>query len=307
MSWLPPELQFLTVVAAATLDESGKLIDANAGFVRLVQAPGLKPIGPSVGEFFLQPDFRTLVLARPDGNGTVHEGPLTIGDRTGKTWSLRTRIWRVDGNLRVLAEYDVEGLEGRHDRLLDLDRRYADVQAQLTEANRKLQQCEAEIVEVSQTDALTGVGNRRRLDQVLVTEISRCDRTGEQLSAMMADLDHFKRVNDQYGHEAGDKVLAAFGELLRQHTRATDVVTRFGGEEFVVLLPHTDREQARVMAERVRQAFASLRIEPLRDPVTVSIGVAELLPGERAEGLLRGIDKALYQAKHSGRNRVVVG
>lgn len=234
------------------------------------------------------------------------EIPVT-GRARSKRRRLRAKVRRVNGQLRVLAENDIEKLKELHENLLELKRKYANVQTQLVLTNRKLQQREAEIVEISQTDPLTGIGNRRRLDQALATEISRCDRTGEQLSAMMADLDHFKRINDRYGHEAGDKILIAFGELLRQHTRTTDVVTRFGGEEFVVLLPHTDREHALAMAERIRRAFAARRIEPLRDPVTVSFGVAELLPGERAEGLLRGIDKALYKAKQGGRNRVVAG
>jgi two-component system cell cycle response regulator len=123
----------------------------------------------------------------------------------------------------------------------------------------------------------------------------------------MADLDHFKRVNDIYGHEAGDKVLAAFGELLRGCTRATDVVARFGGEEFVVLMPNTDLKHALATAERIRKVLASTRVEPLPDPITVSVGVAELAAAEQGDALLRRVDKALFTAKQSGRNRVIAG
>jgi two-component system cell cycle response regulator len=90
------------------------------------------------------------------------------------------------------------------------------------------------------------------------------------LCALMADLDHFKRVNDTYGHEAGDKILAAVGDLLRRQTRATDIVARFGGEEFVVLMPHTYLENALGTAERIRAAVAACRVEPLPDPVTAT-------------------------------------
>jgi two-component system cell cycle response regulator len=121
------------------------------------------------------------------------------------------------------------------------------------------------------------------------------------------DLDHFKRVNDTFGHEAGDKVLAAFGELLRKQTRATEIVVRAGGEEFVVLMPHTDLADGLATAERIRTAIATARIEPLPDGVTASFGVAELAGGEASDAFMRRVDKALYEAKHTGRNRVVVG
>jgi diguanylate cyclase (GGDEF)-like protein len=136
--------------------------------------------------------------------------------------------------------------------VLALNRDYADAQLQLAQINLKLQQREAQIVAPSLTDPLTGVGNRRRLEQVLAAEITRADRSGGSLCAFMADLDHFKNVNDTSGHEAGDKVLAAFGDVLRRRTRATDVVARFGGEEFVVLMSATELEVALGIAERIR-------------------------------------------------------
>jgi len=155
------------------------------------------------------------------------------------------------------------------------------------------------------TDQLTGVGNRHRLEQVLALEVERAVRSGAPLAGFMADLDHFKRVNDEFGHQTGDDVLAAFGQLLREQTRATDVLTRFGGEEFVVLLPHTDLAQAVAIAERTRATLASLQIDPVPHPVTGSFGVAVLAQGERGEDLIRRMDASLYAAKNAGRNRVV--
>ena len=102
-------------------------------------------------------------------------------------------------------------------------------------------------------------------------------------------------------------MLAEFGDKLRRLTRATDIVTRFGGEEFVVLMPDTDLKNATNVSERIREALAACAIEPLPKPVTASFGVAELTPGEPGSALLRRADAALYQAKHSGRNRVVGG
>jgi two-component system chemotaxis response regulator CheY len=121
----------------------------------------------------------------------------------------------------------------------------------------------------------------------------------------MADIDHFKYVNDEYGHAAGDRVLAHFGALLRTHTRPTDIVTRFGGEEFIVLMPHTRLAQASAKAEQIRNALAAEQIAPLVRPVTSSFGVAELLHDEEGSSFLKRVDAALYRAKKDGRNRVV--
>jgi two-component system, cell cycle response regulator len=305
--WFASELEPLLAVVAAAMDENGTLIEANAGFLRLIKVEGPQPIGTSVARFFIQPDFATLIRAQDSADGEIHRGLLTMGDYMGHTRSLRARVWRVDGRLRVLAEYDIEELERLNYTVLELNREYANAQLELAHANLRLQQREAEIVVLSLTDPLTGVGNRRRLEQALPLEISRAERTGGKFSALMADLDHFKRVNDIYGHEAGDKVLAAFGELLRRCTRATDVAARFGGEEFVVLMPHTDLEHALATAERIRKVLASTRVEPLPDPITVSVAVAELAAAEQGDALLRRVDKALFAAKQSGRNRVVAG
>jgi two-component system, cell cycle response regulator len=209
-----------------------------------------------------------------------------------------------------LAGWDVQFLGANmptlYDTVLELNRDYAGAQFELAQTNLKLQQREAQILAVSLTDPLTGVGNRRRLEQALAQELIRAQRTGGRLCAVMADLDHFKCVNDTYGHEAGDKVLAAFSDLLRRSTRDRHSGA-FGGEEFVVLMPATDLTHSVAIAERIREAFAACRVEPLPDPVTASFGVAELAAAEQGNALLRRADSALYAAKQSGRNRVAAG
>lgn len=207
----------------------------------------------------------------------------------------------------MLAEFDIEELERIDASLLQLNEDYAFAQTRLTQLNVALQQREAQILSHSLTDALTGVGNRRALDQALPLEIGRALRTGDTLSAIMCDIDHFKQVNDTYGHEAGDKVLAHFGDILRKQMRPTDIVTRFGGEEFVLLTPDTDLQSAVDAAERIRLHMERETIAPLHAPVTVSFGVAQWQPGEPAASLLRRIDTALYAAKQGGRNRVARG
>lgn len=140
-------------------------------------------------------------------------------------------------------------------------------------------------------------------------ELSRAVRTDENLSVVMLDLDHFKRVNDTYGHPAGDKVIKAIAHLLRQRLRKTDAVGRYGGEEFVAVLPRCSREEAQMLMEDVRQRLFDIAftVDQRSFNVTLSAGIAAYRPGvERADQLLQEADAALYRAKSEGRNRICI-
>jgi diguanylate cyclase (GGDEF)-like protein len=282
------------------------LLEANAGFARVAKLTPEQSIGSQAAHLFVQPNFASLLAAPADADGEIHRGMITIGGRADAR-TLRGRIWRHDTTLRLLAEYDIDELERINVEMLNLNRVYSGVHFELAQANLKLQQREAQIVALSLTDSLTGLGNRRRFEQELAAEIKRAERSGQPLSAFMADLDHFKRVNDSYGHETGDRLLATFGELLLRQTRATEVGARIGGEEFVVLMPQTDLPKAVIAAERVRAATTEIRIETMTTGVTSSFGVATLQAGEPRDAFMRRLDKALYAAKHAGRNCVVTG
>lgn len=155
------------------------------------------------------------------------------------------------------------------------------------------------------TDQLTGLNNRRRFKEFLDQELTRHRRVPEPLSLIIFDIDHFKLVNDTHGHETGDLVLREMAQLLRATIRRTDTPARWGGEEFLVLLPATTVEAAAGLAEKLRQAIAGHDF-PNVGRLTASFGVAALLDGEHEESdLLRRVDQALYQAKQQGRNRVV--
>jgi diguanylate cyclase (GGDEF)-like protein len=155
------------------------------------------------------------------------------------------------------------------------------------------------------TDGLTGLPNRRAADDTLKRLAAHAVRTSSQLGAVLLDLDHFKQVNDLYGHEKGDEVLAAIGAVVMGNLRASDFAARFGGEEFVLLLPSTDRDGAVLVAEKLRQAIAEIDVAGVARPITATFGVA-VLPDEAAEPilLLRAADRALYLGKSRGRNRV---
>jgi diguanylate cyclase (GGDEF)-like protein len=195
---------------------------------------------------------------------------------------------------------------------LDILGMFAD-QAAIVIRNARLY---SRIEQISMTDELTGLFNRRGFFQLGEREFERALRFGRPLAALMLDIDHFKRVNDTYGHPVGDQVLSALADCVRQNTRGIDVVGRYGGEEFTLLLPETDLPIAIQIAERLRQAIADLSIPICRrkgDSPTVhirvnaSIGIAFMQPDiPNLLVLIDLADRALYRAKESGRNRVVI-
>jgi len=158
----------------------------------------------------------------------------------------------------------------------------------------------------ARTDPLTQTGNRSALLHDFQHEQEFAQRYGLPLSMIFLDIDHFKNINDEYGHDAGDEVLRAIGRNAKQNIRASDKVYRYGGEEFVMLLRNTTSDGARHLAERIREAIDRLpcQIGLLSLHVTASLGVASLNPGETCSELLKRADQAMYTAKHRGRNRV---
>ncbi|MDL2210204.1 GGDEF domain-containing protein [Desulfovibrio sp. OttesenSCG-928-O18] len=167
-----------------------------------------------------------------------------------------------------------------------------------------------EMCHFADRDSLTGAYNRRHFEQTLLVEIARHDRYEEEISLLILDIDLFKNINDTYGHLKGDEVLRAVANVIMTTIRQTDYCVRYGGEEFVVLLPHTSSRNAAWLAERLRRKIQKLSFADgkKRFGVTASIGVASIPVGEAKEGLAltSEADQALYQAKNSGRNRVMV-
>lgn len=167
-----------------------------------------------------------------------------------------------------------------------------------------------ELARLASSDPLTGQLNRRAFQQALEREWSRALRYKHGLSLLMLDIDRFKHINDTYGHDVGDRVICRFAELVRSSLRDVDIFGRWGGEEFIAALPHTEIRAARSVAERIRETIASHSLvveghEPFS--VTVSIGLADMGVGGTAhEQMIKHADIALYEAKNAGRNRVVI-
>ncbi len=242
--------------------------------------------------------------------GRSNECDVMIGNAADGTSRRHAQVKWVDGRLEI---HDLGSTNG-----LLLNRRPAhkaplrpndvvrigETLLKLVEDDDELQFHE-EIYRMAVCDPLTGLYNRTHFDQLVGQEISRARRNGLPLSMILIDLDHFKQINDTHGHVVGDGVLRKLGRVLRQVVRRHDIACRFGGDEFVVLLPNTDQEAAMTVAERCRggEDGHRFRVEGKTVELSLSLGVAELQAAmERPESLIMAADEALYVAKDQGRN-----
>ena len=190
------------------------------------------------------------------------------------------------------------------------ERKHAQEEAQrakegLVLLNKELKEANEHILKISQTDALTGLANRRTLDERMRNEMARADRLGCGFSVILGDLDHFKSINDEFGHLVGDRVLVAAAGVLAEQARPYDLPARFGGEEFMVLLPESTLEEAMTIAQRIRTAVAGVAVPEVTRQITMSLGISTWGHGDTLGALVGRADAALYQAKRRGRNRVV--
>ena len=161
------------------------------------------------------------------------------------------------------------------------------------------------LIKLAHTDTLTGLMNRRQFRILADQEFMRAERTQHQLFLMMLDIDHFKQVNDTHGHDVGDQALVAIAEVLDKGIRNMDILARWGGEEFLVLLPETSMEGATLIAERIRHQVSLIRLPKIPEGLTISIGLSEAKPGMELKTATSLADEALYLAKSNGRNQVV--
>ena len=172
-----------------------------------------------------------------------------------------------------------------------------------TEIERR-KQLEKSLREIANTDSLTSVYNRRRFYKLLNREMKRVKRYGGTFSIILCDLDHFKEINDRFGHHVGDAALRGFCDTVKSHMRSSDSLARLGGEEFVVLTPNTAVAEAKVKAERLRKLARNYIIEGKKN-LSVSVGVTEYQEGDDSDSLLMRADRAMYGAKARGRNKVI--
>lgn len=268
-------------------DQEGDILYANSKFI--------ESSGYSQDEVYLQ-NPRVLKSGEMSGDGYKK---LWATISSGKTWSGEFHNKKKDGSLYwVFASISpIINQKGEIER-------YFGIQKDIS-VRKKLQ---GKLEKQASTDSLTGLDNRRSLLSKMEVEIERCKRQSHVFSLFMIDIDFFKKVNDVYGHQVGDMVLKDLSSILKKNARVVDLCARFGGEEFVVVLPETAKEKGAVMAERLRKEVEKRQfaIDGGAIQYTLSIGVTEWKEGEELESTIARADESLYRAKNEGRNRIIV-
>jgi diguanylate cyclase (GGDEF)-like protein/PAS domain S-box-containing protein len=274
-----------------------RVVDINPAALALIGLTGPPLIGQPASRVFAVWPNLIARYAQVYQERTTHEiGPGRWIDL--RITALRDQAGNVTGRLIVMS--DVSELKQTQASL-------EEVNAQLRDQLAQIEHLQDQLREQAIRDPLTGLFNRRYLEETLYREISRAARDRFPLSLVLLDLDHFKAVNDTYGHAAGDRVLQALALMLMLHTRQGDIVCRYGGEEIVAVLPGAPSEVALARAEQWRAQFAQSAVEQLGQAAqtTFSAGVATFPQhGATSEAVLRAADQALYAAKAAGRNRV---
>ena len=267
-------------VAICNLAPDGSVTDLNRAFQVMTGWPRAEWVGRNFGEL-LHPEDWPAVLELLRG-ALRADAPSTVDVR------MRARTGGY-----VISNFTAVPVV-QQGRVVDL----VGIAQDVTE----LRQLESRQRDTSRTDHLTGLGNRRACEEAIAREVARATRENASLVFVLFDLDHFKAVNDTYGHHVGDAVLCAVAGVLREASRSSDLVARWGGEELLAILPSTDLGAARPFAERVRAGVAALDGLPCR--VTVSAGMAEWSRGQDVQTVLARADARLYEAKRTGRNRI---
>lgn len=230
---------------------------------------------------------------------------LEFDTPSGLSQTCQFHFYAAPDHVLALGHLDVVEITSMSGELVTANQELTNLTRQLNTKNRELIRANKKILELTRIDPLTGLANRRFFSERIQEMISLAHRRSQPLSLIMTDIDHFKRVNDTWGHDAGDRVLKGYARLMRSRTRSEDLVARFGGEEFIISMPLTDVNDAFAYSERIRCALTE---EPLLEngqSVTASFGVTGLVFGDTSETLIKRADSALYQAKESGRNRTV--
>lgn len=198
--------------------------------------------------------------------------------------------------LRIINKMTKE-LKQYHDRL---EYTVTDLQMEMAERKVAIEELEKQAI----TDPLTSLFNRRKFNEILAYEVERNQRYKSGLSLIMCDIDHFKIINDKFGHDVGDEALKTFSDKISKNIREVDIFARWGGEEFMILMPNVTINNARSVAEKLRKTIESTRIKKAGN-MTVSFGVTHFNDGDTPESFVKRVDEALYKAKESGRNTVV--
>jgi len=258
-------------------------------------------------------DVPILILTALSSKNDIIKGfEAGATDYISKPFHATELLHRVKAHLRIREfQLKMEAAVNEANLLaLETERHHRELEAkdaELTKINRSLQDANKKLGDLASTDTLTGLFNRRKGWDFMGYEEERSRRSKKPVGVVLMDIDHFKQVNDTWGHETGDKVLQQTAKILTEGLRSADILIRWGGEEFLIVMPETDQDAAKNVAEKIRQSIESAAWDILGDSsLTISLGVAIKTPDVDWDTTIAMADRALYNAKEGGRNRVEV-
>jgi len=287
------------------LSQDGRIAQANQFAKRITSRP---LVGDNIKDLIVDfsGEFRLPEIVRYQDR----EHLFNIETVTGLPETFYFTFMALSDQILVLGRMDSVEIENTRKDFLSLNqqlnnktRELYKKNAQLKELNQALEVANQKITELTRIDPLTQIANRRYFKERINEMVSMAKRYSQPLSIIMSDIDHFKRVNDTHGHDAGDQVLLAFAKLMKDNTRSEDIAARYGGEEFIIALALTDAQTATGIAERIRKSFLTMDVLNNGESYTASFGVSQMKKDEKIEEVIKRADAALYSSKDSGRNR----
>jgi diguanylate cyclase (GGDEF)-like protein len=294
-------------VFALLLSPDGTIHERNRAAQRRFPLDLAATTAPTIWDYLVCSDTDQLRrrLSEPDA---AHDASFLMNLSDGKQSpvSWEARLLRCDEFFLLLATVEQRHESIFQNQMLSLTNDLSLGIRGAAQTNRKLKLANETIELLARTDGLTGLANRRMLEEALSKEIARADRLTESLSVIFIDVDRFKPINDQHGHEAGDRVLAEIAAIFKNEIRSYAIAARFGGDEFVLLLPGTTQDGAIVIAERIQASVSALVVQGHPGQIAVSMGIAVFVPGETGEELIARADEALYRSKQKGGSRFEV-
>ncbi len=283
-------------------DSNGDLIEANEGFLFTLEPEARR----NVMQRIAQPPFPELAKKQPDEAGLIYSGLITLNVGHGITRAFSGTIYRRNQLFLLAAELDISAFESLSSDNERLHHELEESKKTISKRNHVLQKMQEEIEALKRNDGLTGLANMKQLDTRVTEEILRWERYRRPLALVLLDLDDFGQVNDEFGRDVGDELLQHIATILNAATRTLDLVARYGGQEFAILLPETNEMGAMIVAERLRMDLEGLLILPLLRPLTASIGVALLQPDEKRDAYYARAGRAVKYSKSHGKNCITM-
>lgn len=301
-AFIPPWLDPLRAVAVALFDSNGDVIEANEGF-RFTLTP---EASGNVAQRIAEPTLEQLAKMLPDETGLLYTGLITLNIGHGLTRAFAGSIFRRNQLFMLAAELDISAFESLSSENERLNQELDENRKLLSKRNHSLQKLQEEMEAIKRNDGLTGLANLKLLDSRVSEEILRWERYRRPLALLLMDMDNFSSINDEFGREVGDELLQHVATILNGATRTLDLVARYGGQEFAILLPETNEMGAMIVAERLRMDLEGQLILPLLRPLTASFGVALLQPEEKREAFYARAGRAVRFSKEHGKNCIAI-